>query len=133
MKLYLIFLIICLGFFLTVNKALAGKMRFYGDPDLMEREVLSYIPIGSPINIAKQVMEKNGFKCEYRINETFVHERDDKSAPGRVRWTLHEGKDFLYCDCSKGFLIVEQRWQASIVYRNSIVTEILISSGIIAP
>lgn len=132
MKFYLT-LAVCLGLLLIFLGTKAGKMRFHEDPDLMEQEILHYIPIGNPIADAKTIMKQNGFKCEYREKGTFVEERYDENAPGRVRQTIYEDVDFLYCDISKGFFIVARRWQAALIHRERLVTKISVSTGLIGP
>lgn len=131
MKFYLT-LAVCLGLLLIFLGTKAGKMRFHEDPDLMEQEILHHTPIGSPIADAKIIMEQNGFKCEYREKETFAEVRYDKNAPGRLRQTVYEDVDSLYCDISKGF-IVARRWQASLVHKERLVTEVSVSTGLIGP
>ncbi len=124
-------LAICLGFLPIFLGTKAEKMQFYEDPDLMEQEILHYIPIDSSITDAKKIMEQNSFKCEYREKGTFAKERYIENAPGRVRQIVYENVDFLYCDISKGFFLVSRRWQASLVHRGEFVTQVSVSTGLI--
>ncbi|MEQ9549235.1 MAG: hypothetical protein RIM23_06420 [Coleofasciculus sp. G3-WIS-01] len=105
------------------------KMNFHEDPDLMEEEILYQIPIGSPIDEAKVIMEQNGFKCEYVQNGTYSEVRASQNAPGRIRQTKHENVDFIYCDINQGF-IVSRRWQAAIEYKDGCVTKVSVSTGL---
>ncbi|MDY6785133.1 MAG: hypothetical protein SW833_21750 [Cyanobacteriota bacterium] len=95
----------------------------------MEQEIQRFIPLGSSVVEAREIMESNGFVCEYAENERFSRVRDDPSAPGRIRQTIYENVDYLYCDISKGF-IVSRRWQAALVHEDSQVTFISVSTGL---
>ncbi|MDY6785130.1 MAG: hypothetical protein SW833_21735 [Cyanobacteriota bacterium] len=95
----------------------------------MEQEIQRFIPLGSLVTEAQKIMESNGFVCEYAENSTFIRGRHDPSAPGRIRQTIYEGVDYLYCDISKGF-IVFRRWQATLVHEDSRVTLISVSTGL---
>lgn len=106
-------------------------MKFYNHPDLMEQEILRFIPIDSSIEQAKYLMEKNGFKCEYIKNGTFSRSRDNENGRDRTRQAIYKNIDYLYCDITKSFFIVNRRWQASIVHENTKVTQVFVSTGLI--
>lgn len=126
------FLVMCLVFQTFGCLAMTPKFKFHEEPDLMEQEIMRVIPLGSSISEAKKIMEGNGFKCEYVEKGSFVRERDDSNAPGRVRQTSYEGIDYLYCDQSRGF-IVSRRWQAAIVHEDSKVTVVAVSTALTGP
>lgn len=136
MKLFVISIVFVTLFFVSfaaVAQITTNKMKFYDDPDVMEQEILRFMPIGSSIELGKKIMEQNGFKCEYMENSTFSRVRHDENAPGRIRQTVYRNADFLYCDISKGFFLVERRWQSVIVHENRIVTMVSVSTGLIGP
>ncbi|NES73130.1 MAG: hypothetical protein F6K24_52030, partial [Okeania sp. SIO2D1] len=122
--LLLTILVICIIIPSVKYRARGGKFQFDDDPDVMEQEILRLIPLGSSIEKAKEIMENNGFQCEYFENDSFVRVRDDPNGRPRVRQTLYENVCHLYCDISKG-LIVQRRWQASIVHERGVVSRTL--------
>ncbi|MDY6785131.1 MAG: hypothetical protein SW833_21740 [Cyanobacteriota bacterium] len=125
-------LVFCIAILISSCWAKMTKFKFYEDPDLMEQEIQRFISLGSSVTEARKIMESNGFVCDYVENSTFARERDDPSAPGGVKQTIYENVDFLYCDISKGF-IVSRRWQAALVYEDSQVTFISVSTGLTGP
>jgi hypothetical protein len=133
MNKYVLVLVICLLVLFAQKQAIAEKIKFYEDPDLMEQELLKHIPLGTPINEAMQVMKNNGFKCEIIEDGRFSDVKEDENASGRIRQTVYENVDFLYCDISKGFFIVARRWQVSLVYEQHQVTQISVSTGLVGP
>ena len=136
MKVFVISIVAITLFFVSfaaVAQITTNKIKFYDDSDLMEQEILRFIPIGSSIEQAKKIMEQNRFKCEYMENSTFSRVRYDENAPGRIRQTVYPNVDFLYCDISKGFLIVERRWQSCIAYEDKKVTMVSVFTGLTGP
>ena len=105
-------------------------MEFLDEPDQMEREILRHVPIGSTTIDAKKEMGRNGFKCDPVKNRTFSKVRYDKNASGRIKQIIYRSQDFLYCAIRKGF-IVARRWQAAFVYKNGLITEIVVSTGLV--
>ncbi len=103
---------------------LSGKnmsIELTENPESVKNSILNIIPIGSDINAAKIIMEKNGFKCSIQKDSSFT---DGEK--------VYEHIDFLYCDIEKGFLI-GRRWQVAIVFKKNSVTEILVSTGLTGP
>src|SRR5919109_795992 len=74
--------------------------------------------VGTSREEATRFMEKAGYRVKVMTNEAFSEE-------GVVR----RGIDYLYCDCSEGFLI-ETRWQVALVYVRDSVSEVLLSKGL---
>jgi hypothetical protein len=87
------------------------------------------MPIDSSIDRAKQIMEKNGFRCEFTENGAFARTRDGKNAPGEIRQQVYENVDYLYCDASRGFL-VQRRWQVAIGYQEKLIKFVAVSTGL---
>ncbi len=124
--LFLLLVGIILSITLSIaSKLVANKIKFHEDPDLMKEEILSYISIGSPIADAKEVMEQNGFTCEYMENETH----------GTTEENLRFNVDFLYCDFSKPLLskalVVSRRWQVVIEHQDESVESVFVSTGLV--
>ncbi|MDY6785129.1 MAG: hypothetical protein SW833_21730 [Cyanobacteriota bacterium] len=98
----------------------------------MEQEIQRFIPLGSSVAEAQKIMEDNSFKCDYVEDGTFSRVRYNSNAPGGTTRTIYRNVDFLYCDVSKGF-IVSRRWQAALVYEDSQVTFISVSTALTGP
>jgi hypothetical protein len=105
------------------------KLKLHNNLKEMKEEVLKRIPIGIPIEQAREIMVKSGFKCEMLLNKSFAEMDYDEHQ------TTREGIDFLYCDKEKAAFPYgcDRRWQIAIVHKNAVVTEQLISIGLICP
>jgi hypothetical protein len=88
------------------------------------------VPIDSSIDRAKQIMEKNGFNCQFTENGTFARMRIDKNAPSGTRHQVYENVDYLYCANSKGFL-VQRRWQVAIFHTEKYVKSVAVSTWLV--
>lgn len=117
MKIYIVIAALITGFILDSEM----KINLSENPEEVKRSILKVIPPGSDINRAKIIMEKNGFKCSFVKDSSFA----DKNS-------IYQHIDFLYCDIEKGF-IVGRRWQVAVVVKNSLVSEIFVSTGLTGP
>lgn len=97
------------------------KIELGGNPEKVKNSILKIIPVGSNINNARILMEKNGFKCIFMKDSSF-------SESGKV----YDNIDFLYCDLEKGF-IIGRRWQVAIIIKDLSVSEVLVSTGLTGP
>ncbi|MDY6785132.1 MAG: hypothetical protein SW833_21745 [Cyanobacteriota bacterium] len=98
----------------------------------MEQEIQRFIPLGSSVTEAREIMESNGFECDYIEDRRFTRERGSPDSPGTGRTIIYESIDYLYCDISKGF-IVSRRWQVAIIHEDRQVTLIAVSTGLTGP
>jgi hypothetical protein len=100
---------------MTIPEPNQQHIRILENPDEMTAEVLSFVPIGTSLQAARNTMERNGFTCSLS--------RDEDSP-----------RDFLYCD-------IKAPWKAPVVLRSQVqitcdqsgVTGVAISSGFIGP
>lgn len=88
----------------------------------MKQEIQKHIAIGSEIEDAKRIMERNGFDCSFVEQGGFEEMGDDNR---HVR--SHDNVDFLHCDKEKGGFICTRRWQVSIVHKKGIVSGIFVA------
>ena len=103
------------------------KLQLRENRKAMKREILKHIPIGTEIEAAQTTMERNGFKCVRKNNGTFT-EREPKGLVGAPHGSL----DFLYCDLEvPATEYCARRYQIAIVHKNGIVSEVLVSIGLI--
>lgn len=98
------------------------KMKMHKKIGAMKQEIEKYIRIGSSIENAKQIMERNGFKCRFVERGSFAEMGDDERFVRR-----HDNADFLHCDKEKGGFICSRRWQVAIVHKDGIVSDIFVS------
>ena len=88
----------------------------------MKQEIQEHIAIGSEIEDAKRIMERNGFDCSFVEQGGFEEMGDDNR---HVR--SHDNVDFLHCDKEKGGFICTRRRQVSIVHKKGIVSGIFVA------
>lgn len=104
------------------------KITLTESVQVTKQEILNRIPLGSDIEEAKEIMKQNDFKCKMKQNAAFVEYDDEESE------ILHEGEDFLWCEKSKVIgVLTRRRWQVIITHKNGVVSNIFVSSGLIAP
>ena len=81
MKIYYnieISLLVILGLLSCACTCKEGKISFCEDDrDKIKAQIIQLVPIGSHVSLAKTVMEKEGFKCEFAQNEKFSEYGDD--------------------------------------------------------
>jgi hypothetical protein len=100
------------------------KIRLSSNNRMVKREILKQISIGSPISDAQAIMQKNGFECSMRSDDSFI-ERNEVTIIAK-----YEGIDYLSCyKDGFAFPICEQRWQIALVQHNYAVTDILVAQG----
>jgi hypothetical protein len=96
------------------------KIHFYEDTAQMRKEMLSHIPIGTPIETAEKIMNANKCDCSYMKDEEF--------AAGKI---LHSHIDYLYCFHDQPCIWSSDHWQIAIVYKEGKVTDVLVAFSII--
>ena len=107
---------------------LPTKIKMQSNVRQMKENMLKRIPIGTHLQEAKRVMEQNDFTCKTKEDSSFVEYLDETTEK------VHEGKDFLWCYKSMRIKpLTLRRWQAIIVYERDAVSELYVSSGIVAP
>lgn len=120
--------IFVLAAFFVSSHAETKKIKMHSNVKAMKEEVLKRVPIGSSIEYAKDVMEKNGFKCKMMWNESFA-DHDDKGNN-----ITRKGMDFLYCDKEKMvFPLILRRWQIVIIHQKGIVSEVVPAISVTGP
>jgi hypothetical protein len=102
------------------------KLKMHNKTRVMKQEVQKYIPTGTAIEVAKQIMEANGFTCTLKEKADFAEMEGNGDLVAR-----HGAIDYLYCDKEKGGLFCARRWQIAIVHENGVVSDILVSIGLI--
>jgi hypothetical protein len=103
-----------------------GDIKLSQDDKKTKGEILRRIPIGSPMDQARKIMEENGFVCTMHINDSFVENT------GSNKQILHHGKDFLFCDKKRrGIIACDQRWQVFLVRSEDTVAEVYVNYGTI--
>ena len=106
----------------------ATGIRTQNNLQKMKASVLEKIPIGSDLQSAEKVMQDSGFDCKIKRQSSFVEYLDPATEK------VHEREDFLWCHKSKRIApLTLRRWQVIIVLNDDIVSEVYISSGIVAP
>jgi len=111
--LVLIFCLLCAGC------QRADAPRLTSDPQQVRNEILQYIPIGSDIGRAQELMEGYGFRCEMIRNG---------------EWLKLSDIDYLYCDINKSeSFLVSRRWQVAIIEDRGRVKDIQVTTGLTGP
>lgn len=84
----------------------------------MIRLLSSRLPAGTPLEMARAFMEREGFKCSLTTNGHF----GDRKAI-----------DYLYCTRSEdsGMALVDRRWLVAIIHESGQVVEIDASTGLV--
>lgn len=103
------------------------KMKLHKKNAAMKQEIQKHIAIGSGIEDAKRIMERNGFECSFVEEGGFEEVEDGRHSRS------HDNVDYLYCNKEKGGFICSRRWQIAIVHKNRIVSDILVSIGETCP
>jgi hypothetical protein len=100
---------------LTNNHSGKSGMRMLEDSGDMQKEVLTLVPVGTSIEQARAIMEKNGFDCSLS--------QDEESGAKR-----------LYCVLERTWKWpVSRKWQIRFQYDDTGVTKILVDSGLVGP
>lgn len=112
--------------FALICQAEERKIRLVKSAKDTKQGILKKIPIGSSIEEAQNIMEANGFICKKKEGGAFSEQDNDGKA------TIHKGIDYLYCDKEmpeSPYCV--RRWQVAIVDSNGVVSDILVSTGLI--
>lgn len=104
---------------------LGEKIWFHKNPDVMEKEILHILAVGSSVDKAKVIMKRNGFKCEDVQNGVYYRYRDIRI--DYSEGTEHSHVNFLDCRINRPSLINTQYWWTQIEYRDKSVTHISVS------
>jgi hypothetical protein len=91
----------------------------------MKQTLKREIPVGTPEAEARRFMERQGFSCTLEKQQSF-------SEQGKTFNDL----DFLYCtrsDTSTTLSLVSREWKIAVVVQNHLVSDILVSSGLLGP
>ena len=116
--------------FLFLYEGQGNKMRMYADAKAMKKEIIKKIPVGTPIQDAKRVMEENGFNCAFMEDSAFSEDQDGDPQ----RQIVHEGQDFLLCHKSKTVApLMMREWNVIIVHKAEMVSEVFVNVGITGP
>jgi hypothetical protein len=84
------------------------------DTEATRRDLLKCIPVGSKISDAKKILEEDGFVCSY-----------DKA---------NNDQDCLYCVIQKTWRgPVVGKWQVQLLYDHAVVTDAIVSHGLVGP
>ena len=112
---------LALAFVLAVAGC-AHDDRLSEQPTTATAQVQSWIPVGTSLADAQQIMEQHHFTCSIMTNSSFG---DLKAV------------DFLYCDYSDSdnhiTPIVVRRWQVALVLADGKVSAIRLTTGLISP
>jgi hypothetical protein len=84
----------------------------------MQKEVSRFIPLGIPIQQAKQIMEDSKFSCEDIRNNRFSVEKRDNNGHRIGEQTIVRG-DFLSCEITHSYFIASKSWQVSLLHKNN--------------
>jgi hypothetical protein len=82
----------------------------------MQKEINSSIPIGLPMQKARQIIESNNFTCEDQKNDSFVIDKRDRNGV-LLNQTIVEG-DFLSCGVEHSYFIASKSWKVFLLYKN---------------
>jgi hypothetical protein len=84
----------------------------------MQKEVSRFIPLGIPIQQARQIMEDSKFSCEEIRDDEFSVEKRDHNGHRIGEQTIVRG-DFLSCKITHSYFIASTSWQVSLLHKNS--------------
>ncbi|MEH2191950.1 MAG: hypothetical protein V7K98_04705 [Nostoc sp.] len=104
---------------------LGEKIWLHKNPDVMEKEILYTLPVGSSVDKAKVIMKQNGFKCEEVQNGVYYRYRDIRI--DYSKGTKHSHVNFLDCKINRPSLINTEYWWTQIEYKDESVTHISVS------
>lgn len=99
------------------------------DARMMKTQLAQLIPPGTPVEVARTVMEKEGFDCTVRRNATFIEELSLDEEEFEAFWT-GTGKRFDFLDCHRSQnveLIARRDWSVAVVLQGNAVTDVLVS------
>ncbi len=93
--------------------------------------VLKYIPIGTPIKEAANLMENHGFKCKPIANTKY---HDDAAGAGEQE--SRGPANILWCDSGErasGLALVSKRWQVGFRDVDGKVADVGVGVGLTGP
>ena len=133
-KLFVVVAIVAFGAGATVvGRAWVNQTSSFMLPDAIQTkaEVLRRIPSDSPIEVAREVMTSNGFKCGTMKNTSyadFANPLNKQASRGPA--------DILHCDSgerSSGMMFVTKRWQVSFEDVDGRVSYVAVGVGLTGP
>ena len=84
----------------------------------MKNEVLKFVPVGTPLDSAIQIMHKNDLKGEMDLHDEFF---------------MYGGKlDFLLFFHDEGVIFSMNRWKVALVYKDAKVADVQVQFVIIS-
>jgi hypothetical protein len=93
------------------------------EPRQMVETVLRLAPVGTPIDDAQRMMEREGFKCSRVTNgDFFVSIREEQKVDTEEQ---REGLDFVRCSRLHDGCLVYSTWEVALVHRDGKVAEVL--------
>jgi len=96
--------------------------RFSTDPDKAKRQLLREVPLGTPLQVARQKLEQRGFWCQIL-----------RRSSGRPEDVASERKDPLIdcLTCSQGgSLVVTRRWIVNMKFDSTqLITNMMVDVG----
>lgn len=125
-------ILICASVFFVIYESINSKSRLAlsENPDVAEREISREIPIDTPVDKAKSIMEGYGFECAFLKNENFTKFRyklDPKtSGITGVEQISYKNLDFLYCEIRKGFFPTV--WEVNLVSKQDKIAKVVVST-----
>jgi hypothetical protein len=99
----------------------------------LEQRVMRVVSIGTPLAQAKQIMERNGFRCEYETHATFVRDADQGRNGARGETVLSDA-EFLLCRKRRApSLIVSHDWTCALEHKEGYVTRVFARTWLTGP
>ncbi len=99
-----------------------GKFAISDDIAKVREKALRYIPIGSSIDQAQQIMETDKFECEKVLRGDFIEQQYFHNQ------VEHKGMSFLHCSKRLAWNIgCDGHWQIAFVDQDGKVADVLVS------
>jgi hypothetical protein len=106
---------ICTVILLVALCGCSRAERLSEQPSKAASQIESWVPLGTSLSDARQIMQQHRFTCSVVTNGSFEELR---------------GADYLYCDYSASGT-VRRRWQAALVLVEGKVSAIRVTTGLI--
>ncbi len=119
-------LLITLMASLTFGQTQPEKIKMLHSANAMKQELEKRIPVGSSITDAQRLLQANGFRCTIKQQQSFIELNDDELSDNKSV-VEHGNIDFLFCDKRDDLLTNTRFWQAAVVHKNGVVSELLSS------
>ena len=118
----IIFLVLLCAFLLWNRR----RIPLYKDNDRTRASILKAVPVGTPTDTAKGLMERAGFVCELMENASLIRRNSITQTSSRI-----DNQTFLHCDRERTtvLLVCNKRWQVSLLVPNGTVDDVEVSFG----